>query len=103
MSGQINDVDVKSRSISKQPQSDNTPASKPVTITNESSSVFGHKQQYPNDDTITSNVGNSKSTSCLSTKSTETISSIDASSQSTQHCVQKTGDLNLRGNLLLFN
>jgi hypothetical protein len=102
LSEQINDVDGTGRSISK-PQSDNTPASKPVTITSDSSSVFGHKQQYPNDDTNTSNLGSSKSTSCLSTKSTETKSSKDALSQSTPHCVQKIGDANLGGNLLLFN
>ena len=94
---QINDVDGINRSISKQ-QSDNASASKPVTITSESSSFFGHKQQYSNDDTNTSNLGNSKSSSCLSNKPTEKNSSIAPSSQSTQQCVQKTSDANLGGN-----
>ena len=94
MAGQINDVDGKGRSIIKQ-QPDHTPPSTPVTITSESSSVFVHKPQYPNKDTNTSNLDNSNSTGCLSTKSTENVSSRDSASQSIQQ--SKIEDTNIGG------
>ena len=88
-------------STSKQ-QLYNTSASKSVTTSSEPSSSFGHKQQYSNDDTNTSILGNGKTSSCASNKSTEKVTPITPSSQSTQRYVQNAPESNFGGNFIVY-